>query len=71
MPEPDTIFWYQYDVLPLVGFVRAEDAEHAKMVALDDAVMRLRAFLEDSPLHLDPVMRGGEVIRDDATSARP
>lgn len=67
MPDSHTLYWYQYDVLPLVGFVRAADAEHAKEVALDDAVQRLRHFLTESPLRLDPVDTGMEALRDAAT----
>lgn len=63
----DSLYWYQYDVLPLVGFVRADDAEHAKAVALDDAMTRIRQYLVESPLRLDPVDTGMEALRDAAS----
>ena len=70
MPEPDALYWYTYDVLPLVGFVRAESAEHAREVALDDACSRLRHFLSESPLRLDPIDLSTEVTRDDTREVR-
>lgn len=67
MPESESLYWYQYDVLPLVGFVRAEDAEHAKEVALDDAMSRVRSYLVESSLRIDRIDIGTEAPRDAAS----
>lgn len=68
MPEPDPIYWYEYDVLPIVGFVRAPDAESAEVAALDDAANRLRAFLADSTVRLQAVELTREEPRDAQSS---
>ena len=67
MPEPEAIYWYEYDVLPIVGFVRAPDVASAQCAALDDATTRLRAYLADAEVKLSQIDIGMEVSRD-ATS---
>lgn len=57
-PTPDlgvNLWWYEYHVLPVLGFVRAEDADQAKAAALDDATDRLRSYLADSPVKLERI----------------
>lgn len=61
------IYWYEYDVLPIVGFVNADDDEQARAAALDDAVTRIRAFLADSECKLQRVLPTEEVTSDNAS----
>lgn len=67
MTDSSSLYWYQFDVLPMVGFVRAADLEQARLSALDDATLRVRLYLEESPLRLDPVDTGLEALRDATT----
>ena len=61
------IWWYECDVLPVVGFVRADDVQQAKAAALDDAVARIASFLEDGTWKLDRVLPIEEVASDNAS----
>ncbi|HVE35385.1 MAG TPA: hypothetical protein VNC18_17600 [Gemmatimonadaceae bacterium] len=39
------LYWYECDMLPLVGFIRAGDEAQAKEAALDAMLDRLREYL--------------------------
>lgn len=59
--SPAPVWWYECDVLPVVGFIRAETAEDAKAAALDDAIDRLRSFLSDGTWKVQQVLSSEEV----------
>jgi len=53
--QTDNVWWYEIDVLPIVGFVRAADYEQAKAAALDAAIDVHREYLTDAPCKLERI----------------
>lgn len=49
------LWWYECDVLPLVGFVRAPDAESARIAALDVSTNALRDYLANGEWRVEPI----------------
>ena len=63
--DAESIYWYECDVLPVVGFVLASDPETALAAAKDDATDRVRAYLDSGHWKLEPVLPLTEVYAND------
>lgn len=64
MTEDSQLYWYTFDVLPLTGYVRAPDEDSARLAAVDVATNRVREYLSESPVTLEPVTTTEEATRD-------
>jgi len=53
--QTEDVWWYEYDVVPIVGFVRADNYEQAKAAALDAATDVLRDYLTDASCKLERI----------------